>query len=168
MIDTIDNILLWITEHHEYAPLLCMSRQRLVGLRKHLREGTLSEQNKEELLSRLSDRIAALRVADVAAGTVSPMARNIAHRVRQVHKVRNAYTLPAVVRDKHGKFFTELTLLRMVQNQEQFKDLNLERVCRTFKRGDMPSEAIVREVLNRKGWTMFEPRYRMPSVWEVE
>ena len=55
MIGTSDEILMWLTEHSEYAPLLQMSRQRLVGLRKHLRCGEVSEGRKDEILERLKN-----------------------------------------------------------------------------------------------------------------
>ena len=63
MTGTSDEVLMWLTEHSEFAPLLQMSRQRLVGLRKHLRCGEVSEQKKDEILERLKNRMAALETS---------------------------------------------------------------------------------------------------------
>lgn len=156
---TSNEVLMWLTEHSGYAQLMQMSRQRLVGLRKHLRCNEVSERRKDEILERLEKRMSALK---------STKSGSTYEGLGMVRKVRNQYILPAVVRDHHGKFFSELTLLKMVEDEEKMRDLNLERVCRTFKRGDFPSKEIVREVLNRKGWSMFEERTVLPSVWEVD
>lgn len=156
---TSDEILLWLTEHSEYAPLLQMSRQRLVGLRKHLRYDEVSEDRKEEILERLKNRSSALQTSPI---------RNINIPLITVKKMRSRYVLPAIVRDHHGKFYSEVTLIKMVEREEKMKDLHLDMVCRAIKRGDMPSKEVVREVLNRKGWNIFEERMVLPSVWEIE
>lgn len=142
---------------------MCISRQRLVGLRKHLYSNELSEERKEELLLRLKQRIDALRT-EGKASEFQPLLGCIKTEVRCL---RRRYMLPAVVRDKHGKYFQETTLIRMVAHEERMQDLHLDKVCGAITRGDLPSEEVVREVLRRKGWTMFEPRHELPSVWEV-
>lgn len=159
MIGTSNEVLMWITHHHEYAELMQMSRQRLVGLRKHLMYGEVSERRKDEILERLQKRIEALQISAVRYN-ISPL--------RNVKKIRGQYILPAVVRDHHGKFFSELTFIKMVEKEEKMQDLNLDMVCRAMKRGDFPTERVVREALNRKGWYVFEKRTILPSVWEVE
>ncbi len=156
---TSDEILMWLTEHSEYAPLLQMSRQRLVGLRKHLRYDEVSEDRKDEILERLQNRMAALQSQSNSRSNTLPKA---------VRKVRGQYVLPAIVRDHHGKFYNEVTLIKMAEREEKMKDLHLDMVCRAIKRGDLPSKEVVREVLNRKGWNIFEERMILPSVWEVE
>ncbi len=156
---TSDEVLMWLTEHSEYAPLLQMSRQRLVGLRKHLRYDEVSEERKEEILERLKNRSSALQTSSI---------RNINIPLITIRKVRSQYILPAVVRDHHGKFYNEVTLIKMAEREEKMKDLHLDMVCRAIKRGDLPSKEVVREVLNRKGWNIFEERMVLPSVWEVE
>lgn len=163
MIGTSNEILQWLTRQSEYAPLMCISRQQLVGLRKHLYSNELSEERKEELLLRLQRRIEALR-AEGKAAEFQPLLGCIKTEVRCL---RRRYMLPAVVRDKHGKYFQETTLIRMVAHEERMQDLHLDKVCGAITRGDLPSEEVVREVLHRKGWTMFEPRHELPSVWEV-
>lgn len=159
MTGTSDEVLMWLTEHSEFAPLLQMSRQRLVGLRKHLRCGEVSEHKKDEILERLKNRMAALETSPLRTINIPP------HTIR---KVRGQYVLPAIVRDHHGKFYNEVTLIKMVEREEKMKDLNLDMVCRAIKRGDLPSKEVVREVLNRKGWNIFEERMILPSVWVVE
>lgn len=161
MIGTSNEVLLWLTRHSEWAELLGMSRQRLVGLRKHIADGGISEERKEEILTRMN-----IRVEQIRNGTMYGQSNISLPSV--VRCVRKRYVLPAVVRDKHGKFFSEVTLVRMVEREEKMCGLNLDMVCRAIKRGDLPSREVVREVLNRKGWTMFEPRQVLPSVWEVE
>ncbi len=163
MIGTSNEILQWLTRHSEYAPLMCISRQRLVGLRKHLYCNELGEERKEELLFRLQRRIEQLR----AAGEYGCGMTLLGCVKSDVRLLRKRYILPAVVRDKHGKYFQETTMVRMVAHEEKMQDLHLDKVCGAITRGDLPSEEVVREILRRKGWTMFEPRYEMPSVWEV-
>lgn len=155
---TSDEVLEWLTHHREYAPLLQMSRQRLVGLRQRLREGSVSESLKEEILERLKKRMENLKSMDGRADC---------WYLKDIRKVRSRYILPAIVRDHHGKYYNELTLIKMVAKEEKMRDLNLDMVCRAMKRGDMPSKEVVREVLNRKGWNIFEEREVLPSVWEV-
>lgn len=155
---TSTEILEWLTHRNEYAPLLQMSRQRLVGLRHKLSQGTISESRKEEILERLKNRIDAIKATDV---------RSIYCSLYNVRKVRNGYVLPAIVRDHHGKFYNEATMIKMVEHEEKMRDLNLDMVCRAIKRGDLPSKEVVREVLNRKGWNLFEEREVLPSIWEV-
>lgn len=162
MIGTSNEILMWLSRHSEYAPLLQMSRQRLVGMRKHLYCNEIGEQTKEEILLRLKNRIAGLQES------TTHHSANLTCGIRDVRCLRERYLLPAVVRDKHGKFFQETTMVRMVADEEKMADLNLDKVCATMKYGCLPSERIVKEVLRRKGWTMFEPRHELPSVWEVE
>lgn len=159
MIGTSDEILDWLTRHSEYAELMQMSRQRLVGLRHHLSRGEVGEHRKEEILERLQNRMDALQSLSSSRAIKLP---------RAIRKVRNQYILPAVVRDHHGKFYNEVTLIKMVEHEERMRDLNLEMVCRAIKRGDLPNKEVVREVLNRKGWNIFEDRMVLPSVWEVE
>ena len=161
MIGTSNEILLWLSRHSEYAPLLQMSRQRLVGMRKHLYCNEIGEETKEEILLRLKNRIAGLQNGITHHD-------GCLHGIRDVRCLRPRYILPAVVRDKHGKFFQETTMVRMVAREEKMADLNLDKVCATMKYGCLPSERIVREVLRRKGWNIFEPRHELPSVWEVE
>ena len=156
---TSDEVLWWLTEHSEYAPLMGMSRQRLVGLRKHLRCGEVSESRKDEILARLQNRMENLRTSQSSITYRLPNA---------IRKVRSQYILPAVVRDHHGKFYNEVTLIKMVAEEKRMSDLNLDMVVRAIKRGDLPSREVVREVLNRKGWNIFEEREVLPSVWEVE
>lgn len=156
---TSDEVLEWLTHHSEYAELMQMSRQRLVGLRHHLSLGDVSEDRKDEILERLQKRIEALQSLSSSRSIRLP---------RAVRKVRNRYVLPAIVRDHHGKFYNEVTLIKMVERDERMRDLNLDMVCRAIKRGDLPSKEVVREVLNRKGWNIFEDRMVLPSVWEVE
>lgn len=156
---TSDEVLEWLTHHSEYAELMQMSRQRLVGLRHHLSLGDVSEDRKDEILERLQKRIEALQSLSSSRSIRLP---------RVVRKVRNRYVLPAIVRDHHGKFYNEVTLIKMVERDERMRDLNLDMVCRAIKRGDLPSKEVVREVLNRKGWNIFEDRMVLPSVWEVE
>ncbi len=163
MIGTSDEILQWLTRQSRYAPLMCISRQRLVGLRKHLYSNELSEERKEELLLRLQRRIDNL----IAEGKAQEFLTMFGCSTPEVRCLRKRYVLPAVVRDKHGKYFQETTLIRMVAHEEKMADLHLDKVCGAITRGDLPSEAVVREVLRRKGWTMFEPRHCLPSVWEV-
>ena len=158
MIGTSDEVLEWLTHHSEYAPLLQMSRQRLVGLRKHLSCGEVSERRKDEILERLVNRANALS-NDSICPTI--------HLPRVIRKMRGQYVLPAIVRDHHGKFYSELTLIKIVEREEKMRDLNLDMVCRAIKRGDFPSKEVVREVLNRKGWNIFEERMIIPSVWEI-
>lgn len=150
---------MWLTWHCEYAPLMQMSRQRLVGLRKHLSCDEVSERRKDEILDRLQKRVEALKTSSV---------RNDISTPRIIRKIRGQYILPAIVRDHHGKFYSELTLLKIVEREEKMRDLNLDMVCRAIKRGDFPSKEVVREVLNRKGWNIFEERMTIPSVWEIE
>lgn len=156
---TSDEILEWLTHHSEYAELMQMSRQRLVGLRKHLSCGEVSETRKDEILERLQNRMAALQSSPICPVINLP---------RAIRKVRSQYVLPAIVHDHHGKFYNEVTLIKMVEHEEKMRDLNLDMVCRAIKRGDLPSKEVVREVLNRKGWNIFEERMVLPSVWEVE
>lgn len=155
---TIDEVLEWLTYHREYAPLMQMSRQRLVGLRWRLNQGSLSEEYKEQLLERLKNRIDALESVNICPNSNLPSSPR---------KVRDAYILPAIVRDHHGRFFTELALIKMAERDKKMHDLNLGWVCGAMKRGGYPSKEVVREVLNRKGWNMFEERMKLPSVWEV-
>lgn len=162
MIGTSNEILMWLSRHSEYAPLLQMSRQRLVGMRKHLYCNEIGEQTKEEILLRLKNRIAGLQ------NSTTHHDGYLTCGIRDVRCLRERYILPAVVRDKHGKFFQETTMIRMVAREEKMADLNLDKVCATMKYGCLPSERIVSEVLRRKGWNMFEPRHELPSVWEVE
>ena len=156
---TSSEVLEWLTHHREYAPLMQMSRQRLVGLRERLRNGSLGERRKEEILERLEKRIFSLQ---------NDQCRNDFCQHSPVRKVRPEYILPAVVRDHHGKFFQETTMIKMVAKEEKMHDLNLDMVCRAIKRGDLPSKEVVREVLRRKGWYIFEERMVLPAVWEVE
>ena len=153
---------MWLSRHSEYAPLLQMSRQRLVGMRKHLYCNEIGEQTKEEILLRLKKRIAGLQESTTHHGG------DLTCGIRDVRCLRERYLLPAVVRDKHGKFFQETTMVRMVADEEKMADLNLDKVCATMKYGCLPSERIVKEVLRRKGWNIFEPRHELPCVWEVE
>lgn len=163
MIGTCNEILLYLTRHSEYAPLFQMSRQRLVGMRKHLYGNEIAETTKEKMLLDLKNRIYRLRNDE----KFILKSLDIKFLLIDIQKLRNRYILPAVVRDKHGKYFQETTMVRMVAHEEKMQDLHLDKVCGAITRGDLPSEEVVREVLRRKGWTMFEPRYEMPSVWEV-
>lgn len=146
MVGTIDEILLYLTLKTENAEALEMSRQRLVGLRKHLKHGELSEQKKISLLERYN--------------------KNVVHF--SIRCVREAFDLPAIVRDKKGRFFTEQSLLLMVEHEEKMEGLHLNKVCSHLRRGEFPSKDIVREVLRRKGWTMFREREHVPSLWLVD
>lgn len=152
-------VLMWITYHHEYAEMLQMTRQRLVGLRHKLRENKVSEEKREMLLEKLQKRIDFLQTNVVRTRYCS---------LCNVRKIRDKYILPAVVKDHHGKFFSELTFIKMVAGEEKMRDLKLEFECRVIKRGDFPKKEVVREALNRKGWSIFEERMELPSVWEVE
>ena len=154
MIGTSDEVLLWLTRDSRYAPLLGMSRQRLVGLRKHLACGELGEQAKESMLMRLCRRMEAL----------SPENCDLPCAVR---RVRSGYVLPAIVRDKHGRLYSELSLVRMCRRDIRFAGLHLDHVCGAITRGEYPSHEVVRSLLRAKGWTMTEPRCVLPSVWEV-
>ncbi len=167
MVGTSNEILIWLSRHSEYAPLLQMSRQRLVGMRKRLYCNEIGEETKEEILLRLKNRIVAINSGNCCRDTMFPNT-NLTCGIRDVRCLRPRYILPAVVRDKHGKFFQETTMVRMVAREEKMADLNLDKVCATMKYGCLPSERIVREVLRRKGWNIFEPRHELPSVWEVE
>ena len=163
MIGTSSEILLWMTEFSAWSELLLMSRQRLVGLRKHLQDGSLSEQQKEELLKRFQKNLDFVKCNHFECN----------HRYQKmrlpsvVHCIRERYILPAVVKDKRGRIYNELTMIKMFAREQMFEDLNLERVCYATKCGRMPSREVVREVLRRKGWTMFEDRCELPSVWEI-
>lgn len=163
MIGTCNEILLYLTRNSEVAPLFQVSRQRLVGLRKHLYGNEIAEATKEKMLIDLKNRIAGLRSDEKF------MSKSIDKKflLIDIRKIRNRYVLPAVVRDKHGKYFQETTFIRMVCNEKKMEDLNLGKVCASMKYGCLPLETTVREALRRKGWTMFEPRQELPSVWEV-
>lgn len=157
---TSDEVLEWLTHHTEYAPLMQMSRQRLVGLRKRLRRTEVSEQVKEELLERLKNRVEALKCTEVCA--VSGMCPTI-------RKVRDRYVLPAVIKDTKGRLFHETTFIKVVQHEKMLKDLNLTRVVRSgIDNGKLPSKEVVHEAVKRKHWSILEERMVLPSVWEVE
>lgn len=138
MIGTCWEILLFATYDSRFANILNMSRQRLVGLRKHINEKNISKKKID------------LYLIDLSAVCIRP-----------------SFTLPAIVRDKHGKFFNELTMIRMVASEEKMRDLNLGKVCASIKQGQFPNKETVREVLRRKGWTMFAEREVVPSIWEL-
>ena len=145
MVGTIDEILFHIALKTENANALCMSRQRLVHLRCHIPE--LSEDTKRMYLNRYQNSVG---------------------HYGKLRCLREDKIIPAVVRDKHGKFFTEQTLLLMVEREEKMNGLHLNRVCEHIRLGQLPNENIVREVLRRKGWTMFQERTYLPSIWELE
>lgn len=155
---TSKEILLWLTRHSEYAEYMAMSRQRLVGLRKHVNANELNEGHMEEILTRLSERLEKLRIS---RDFILPSVPSVTCK-------RRSYMLPAVVRDHHGKYFQEQTMIQMFRREKMMSDLNLDKVCAAIKRGDMPRIEVVREVMRRKGWSMVADRYVMPSVWEVE
>lgn len=145
MVGTIDEILLYITLDFKNAELLDMSRQRLVGLRKHI-PNELSEARKAELIARYNDRVAGYK---------------------RVTCLREAFHLPAIVRDHKGRFYTEQSLLLMVEHEEKMQGLHLDKVCEHIRNGQFPNKETVREVLRRKGWTMFREREHVPSLWQV-
>lgn len=155
MIGTIDEVLLYITEKSEWAPLLRMSRQRLVGLRTRLKKNNLGEDYKRKLLFRLRDT----SHAPTCRFNTMPI---------EVRLIRERYVLPAVVRDKHGKFFTELSLVKICWQSGGYEDLHLAQVYSAMHQGKFPRMELLCELLRRKGWTLFEARYEMPSVWEVD
>ena len=152
-------VLEWITHHQEYAPLMQMTRQRLVGLRHRLSKRTISAAMAEEMLENLKKRILSLQSSIISCDYCW---------LHAPQKVRDAYVLPAVVRDHRGRFFHEMTFLKMYRDDEQMQDLNLGYVLGSMKRNHLPSKNVVREALNRKGWTIFEERMELPSVWEIE
>lgn len=147
MVGTIDEVLLYITLEMGNAEVLEMSRQRLVGLRKHLKHGELSEEKKKDLISRWNTNAKQFRCAVC---------------------LREAFDLPAIVRDHKGRFFTEQSLLLMVEGEEKMRGLHLDKVCGAIRNGQFPNKETVREVLRRKGWTMFREREHVPSLWKVE
>lgn len=157
MIGTANEIIDYLSRHSEYAQYMSMSRQRLAGLRVRLRTGTISEKRKQELLENLQKRLESLRDSSPSGLLSVPMVRC----------KRPSYTLPAIVRDHHGKLFTEIAVIKMAARETSMRDLNLNHVCGTFNVGYLPSEQTLRTVLKRKGWNLFEPRMVLPSVWEV-
>lgn len=180
MVATTHDLLLFLTTDYRYAPLLNMSRQKLVGLRNRLYYNKLPESQKELMLSRLMERIEKLKNPSsqrpISTGSVSTRNRNGEVRslpvpvyldVPDIRLIRKSLVLPAVVRDHHGKFFQETTMIRMFYREHMFDDLHLEHVIAMMQTGAMPSEKIVREMIRRKNWTMFAERYELPSLWQV-
>lgn len=147
MIGTIDEILLYITLDTGNAKQLEISRQRLVGLRKRLTCGELSEKKKIELVSRFNNN-------------VSPY--------KKISCLREAFDLPAIVRDHKGRFYTECSFLLLVEHELKMQGLHLNKVCEHVRFGHFPSKDVVREALRRKGWTMFREREHVPSLWEIK
>lgn len=158
MVGTSDEVLEWLTHHVYYAPLMQMSRQRLVGLRHKLHEGTVSEQRKDELLERLNNRINFLKRTSMSSVDCEQY---------HIRKVRGRYVLPAVVMDRKGRIYNELTMIKIMKHREELQDLNIHMVYRAVKRGDFPTIEVRNEVLRRLGWKVVEERMVLPSVWEV-
>jgi len=176
MIGTSTEILLWLSNDYRYAPLFCMSRQKLVGLRRRLYDNRLTLDGRDRLLQNLCDRIKKLTnpvsTTDVSTMPSVPDERKwypktILLPVPEVRCVRKGMIIPAVIHDKKGRAFTETTFLRMIADEWQMKDLHIDKVLGMMKAGGLPDKKIVREALRRKEWNMFVDRYELPSVWEV-
>lgn len=143
MIGTMDEILLWLVLDWHNAEKLNMSRQRMQYVRDHYRD--YSEERKRKWFEAYQ--------------------QNSPHTIR---KVRDRYVVPAVVCDKKGRRYTEVTFVRsLAREKERFADLNLDKVLAVMKTGALPSEGVVRQLLHRKKGWMIEPRVELPSVWEV-
>ena len=177
---TAKEILLYLTTDHRFAPLMNMSRQRLVGLRKLLYINRISPEKQEALLQSLSERMSKLKNPDsckpFSTGLISTelngderdwYPKPVLLEVPEVRLVRERVLLPAVVSDHKGRLFLETTMVRQFAREECMKELNLDFVVDKIKQGRLPELDVVREVMRRKGWYMVEERYDLPSIWEV-
>jgi hypothetical protein len=158
-----------------------MSYQRLTGLRKRLYYNRLTESAKEQMMQRLCERIKKLKNPSSSGvistrpisthrakdGEIDTFPKPVYLDVPDIKCVRKGFIIPAVVRDHHGKFFQETTLIKVMSKRECMSDLNLDRVVNMMKTGAFPSKDVVREVIRRVGWNMYEERYDMPSLWQV-
>lgn len=139
MVGTSEEVLLQVFEDSRYAEMLFISRQRMYSLRGHLKAGDMSYTRQAELLTKCGAKM-----------------------------LRERFDLPAIVRDHKGRFYTELSLLLMVEPEHQMSDLNLNKVCSSIRQGQFPKKETVREVLRRKGWTMFRERETIPAIWQID
>lgn len=137
MFGTGREILRAASHYGRFMNQLDLSAQGGIRIRKHLDNG-MSEEQLEDYLVRIGAR-----------------------------KIRDKVVVPAAIKDKKGRLFTEATFLLSVENEKMFDDLNLNLVCGHIRIGELPNERIVREVMRRKKAYIFAQRVVLPAIWEL-
>lgn len=141
MIGTASEMLLFFAYRKETAAILGVTLERLRGIRTRVSNHNYSEEALVEMLEKLECKC-----------------------------IRPKYILPAVVKDKEGRIFTEQTFARTYFTQEFAEKwgVNYNRIMAALKRGMYMNKPLLKHLLRSKRAWIIEDRVELDSVWSYE
>lgn len=119
-----------------------LSHKRLLVMRKYINERKLSVSTRTDMLNKIGAR-----------------------------QLREAFVVPALVVDKRGRFFTELTFYKYFRKyyEKNNTDIDFVHIQGNVTRGCLPSEETTAELIRRthSHFKLYAERYYVPAIWEL-